>query len=75
MKNKQNWKFSQNFFFKKWLYSIPIMLATQLPILFDKSLTILLDISFANFIIYIIYLIYVTEKKLKKLDKETNDKS
>lgn len=68
MKNQKNWKFAQTFFFKNWLYSIPIMLASQLPLLFDSSLTYLLDISFANFIVYLLYLVYITEKKLKKLD-------
>lgn len=70
MRNLENWKFSQHYFSKNWLISIPIILLTQLPILFDKRLDIVLLLSLLSFIIYTCYLIYVTEKKLKVLDKD-----
>lgn len=70
MKSQRNWKFAQSFFSKKWLLTIPIMLVTQLPILIDNSLEIVVPLSFINFIIYSICLIYITEKKLIKLDQD-----
>ena len=70
MKNQKNWIFAQNFFSKNWLYSIPIILITQIPILFDNTLDNVIPISLLNFVIYSIYLIYVTEKKLKMMDDE-----
>ena len=73
MKSTQNWKFAQSYFSKKWLYSIPLMLATQLPILFNRELPYILEISFVNFVIYTIYLIVIVEKKLKQLDEKTSN--
>jgi len=68
MKNLENWKFAQNYFSKNWLFSIPIMITTQVPILLDNSLTFLIDLSFYNFVIYSVCLIIITEIKLKKFD-------
>jgi uncharacterized membrane protein len=68
MKNIENWKFAQTFYSKNWLFSIPIMLTTQFPILLDNSLTFLIDLSFYNFVIYSVCLIIITEIKLKKFD-------
>ena len=68
MKNIENWKFAQTFFSKNWLFSIPIVLVTQIPLLFNKELTYLIDFSFINFVIYSVYLIIITEIKLKKFD-------
>ena len=70
MKNKRNWDFAQNYFSKNWLYSIPIIFFTQIPLLFDSTLEEVLPISLLNFVIYSIYLIYVTEKKLKEIDNK-----
>lgn len=70
MKNQKNWKFAQSFFSKNWLYTIPIMIITQIPILIDNSLDIVVPFSFVNFILFSVYLIFVTEKKLKKLDQD-----
>ncbi len=69
MKNKRNWIFAQNFFSKKWLLTIPLMLVSQLPILLDNTLDEVVLISLISFIVYSIYLIFITEKKLKQLDK------
>lgn len=70
MKNQRNWNFAQNYFSKNWLYSIPLMLISQIPILFDKTLNKIIPISLVTFVIYTVYLIYVTEKKLKEIDSE-----
>ena len=70
MKNQRNWNFAQNYFSKNWLYSIPLMLISQIPILFDKTLNRIIPISLVTFVIYTVYLIYVTEKKLKEIDSE-----
>lgn len=72
MKNKTNWGFAQKYFSKNWLFSIPIMLITQIPIIFDTTLDSIVPISLLNFVIYTIYLIYCTEKKLKRLDEESD---
>lgn len=69
MKNQENWIFAQNFFSRNWLFSIPIMLITQIPLLFDKGLEYILPISLLNFVVYTIYLIFVTEKKLAEMDQ------
>jgi uncharacterized membrane protein len=73
MKNIDNWKFAQTFFSKNWLFAIPIVLVTQIPLLFDNSLTFLIDISFYNFVIYSVYLIILTEIKLKKFDIQNSN--
>ncbi|MBL6663106.1 MAG: SdpI family protein [Flavobacteriales bacterium] len=70
MKNINNWKFAQSFFSKNWLYSIPLMLITQLPILINKKLFYLVEWSLINFAIYTIYLIVILELKLKKMDSK-----
>ncbi|CAA0209724.1 SdpI family protein [Tenacibaculum maritimum] len=69
MKNQKNWSFAQKYFSKNWLFSIPIILISQVPILFDKTMELVIPISLMNFIIYTVYLIYVTEKKLKEMDE------
>jgi len=46
------------------------MIITQIPILIDNSLDIVVPFSFVNFILFSVYLIFVTEKKLKKLDQD-----
>lgn len=69
MKSEKKWLFAQQFFSKRWLYVIPIILITQIPLLFDKSLErYLLPISIAQFLIISLYGMYVTEKALKKID-------
>ncbi len=68
MKNQRNWDFAQNYFSKYWLYSILVMCISQIPILFDKHLELVIPLSLINFLIYTLYLVYVTEKKLKELD-------
>lgn len=66
MKNEENWNFAQSFFSKNWLYSIFVVVITQIPIFFGNDLKLYLYISVLNFLIYTIYLIFITEKKLKK---------
>lgn len=70
IKNEKNWKFAQDFFPKKWLITIPIMLVTQIPILFGVNSEKIIIISGFQFIIISIYAIIVTEKALKKMDEK-----
>ncbi|MFL0137396.1 SdpI family protein [Tenacibaculum maritimum] len=69
MKNQKNWSFAQKYFSKNWLFSIPIILISQVPILFDKTMELEIPKSIMNYIIYTVNLIYVTEKKLKEMDE------
>lgn len=68
IKNEKNWKFAQDFFPKKWLIAIPIMIITQIPILFGVNSEKILIISGFQFIIVSIYAIIVTERALKKMN-------
>lgn len=70
VRSEKNWKFAQEFFPKKWLIAIPIMLITQIPILFGVDSEKLMIISGFQFIIVSIYAIIVTERELKKMDNE-----
>jgi uncharacterized membrane protein len=69
MKNERNWKFAQDYFPQKLFIAIPIMLISQIPILFDVNDNLLIYISVANFPIILIYAISSTENALKKLDE------
>ena len=68
IKNEKNWKFAQEFFPKKWLLAIPIMIVTQIPIFFGVNSEKIIIISGFQFIIISIYAIIATEKALKKMD-------
>ena len=48
------------------------MLITQIPIIFDATLDLIIPISLFNFVLYTIYLVYITENKLKRLDEESD---
>ncbi|SFI47325.1 SdpI family protein [Halpernia frigidisoli] len=68
MKNEKNWEFAQSFFTKKWIITIPIILITQIPVIFGVYPKSILIISGVQFTILSVYAIIITEKELKKLN-------
>lgn len=70
MKSKKNWMFSQHFFFKNWLYVIPLVILFQIIMIYfigTENKKKIERYSVILFFIYTIFLIYSTERKLKKL--------
>ncbi|WP_037542942.1 SdpI family protein [Staphylococcus lugdunensis] len=67
MKNKKNWKLTQDFFVKFSYWFLPLGIVwTIFDIIFGISITSLI-IQFILFITFIIVIIIITEKKVKKM--------
>ncbi len=65
LKNQKNWTFSQDYFFKRLLYIIPIIIVFDYLIqtyITEEHLEIY---SFCVFLVYTFMLIFRTEQKLK----------
>lgn len=65
MKNQANWDVSQNYFFKNWIFLLPIIYLTQILMLLGEIPYKLIGyIVFSEFIVGTLALIFATEKKL-----------
>lgn len=72
MKSEDNWKFAQEYFPKKWMIVIPVILICQTPVLLNlnsNDIIFIMIISLINFIILTANAIYFTEKALEEHNK------
>ncbi|SNS63174.1 SdpI/YhfL protein family protein [Belliella buryatensis] len=67
MKNQANWDVSQNYFFKNWIFLLPIIYFSQvLMFVGEIPYKFIGYIVFSEFIVGTLALIFATEKKLKE---------
>ncbi|MHC5353359.1 SdpI family protein [Myroides sp. LJL115] len=66
MKSQASWTFSQRYFFKRWIYILPIIYGMQFILLDHYSNRFVTEVSMGLFVGYSILLIIITEKKIKK---------
>lgn len=67
MRNQETWTFSQRFFFKRWIFAIPLTFGTQLFMIESFSNRFICNVSMGVFLGYSLILLIITEKKLKKI--------
>lgn len=66
MKSQAAWTFSQRYYFKRWIYILPIIYVVQLILLDHYSNRLITKVSMGIFVGYCILLIIITEKKIKQ---------
>lgn len=72
MKDQSSWDYSQRFYFKNWLFVIPLVVLFQLFNIFllkSKGFGLIETLSVILFLVYSIVLAIVTEWKLKLHNK------